>query len=140
MKHLLFLTAFLLPFITTAQDKNAQAIRSVLAAQSEAWNRADLDGYMQGYWDNDSLLFIGKSGPTYGYKATLERYRKSYATPEQMGQLRFTILQVKRLSPEYYSVTGKWELQRPAGDLSGYFTLLFRKIKGRWVIISDHSS
>ena len=95
---------------------------------------------MQGYWNHDSLLFIGKSGPTYGYKATLERYKKSYSTPEQMGMLYFTLLQIKGLSKEYYSVAGKWELKRATGDISGHFTLLFRKIKGQWLIVSDHSS
>jgi ketosteroid isomerase-like protein len=138
MKYLVFL--LLLPFTTLAQNKDEQAILKILDSQSEAWNRADIEGYMQGYWNDDSLVFIGKSGPTYGYKATMERYKKAYATPEQMGKLLFTILKVKRLSAEYYSVIGKWELARTAGDLNGHFSLLFRKIKGQWVIISDHSS
>ena len=95
---------------------------------------------MKGYWENDSLMFIGKSGVTYGYKNTLENYKKNYPDTAAMGKLTFTLIQVKRLSPEYYHVTGKWHLKRTIGDIGGHYTLLFRKIKGQWVIISDHSS
>ena len=95
---------------------------------------------MYGYWQSDSLLFIGKSGPKYGYATTLNNYKKGYPDTASMGKLHFDLLQLKRLSPVYYFVVGKWSLQRTAGDLQGYFTLLFRKIKNRWVIMADHSS
>jgi ketosteroid isomerase-like protein len=123
-----------------AGGKDEKAIRGVLSAQAEAWNRGSIDEYMKGYWNNDSLLFIGKNGPTYGYTNTLERYKKSYADTVQMGKLRFDILQVKKLSGKHYFVCGKWHLQRKVGDIGGSFTLVFKKIKGQWLIISDHSS
>lgn len=140
MKHILYLLLIstLLHACTAVNDE--QAIRSVLEKQSAAWNNGDIPGYMHGYWENDSLVFIGKNGPTYGYKATLERYLKFYPDAEAMGKLQFTLLQVKKLSAEYYSVIGKWELKRSIGDLAGHFTLLFRKINGEWVIVADHSS
>lgn len=124
----------------SAYSKDETAIRKVLEQQSAAWNRGDIDAYMTGYWNNDSLVFIGKNGPTYGYNATLQRYKSSYPDAEKMGKLNFTILQVKELSKEYYFVLGKWELKRSVGDLSGHFTLLFRHIGGRWLIVADHSS
>lgn len=123
-----------------AYGKDETAIRKVLEQQSAAWNRGDIDAYMTGYWNNDSLVFIGKNGPTYGYSATMQRYKSSYPDAEKMGKLNFTILQVKELSTAYYFVLGKWELKRSIGDLSGHFTLLFRYINGRWVIVADHSS
>lgn len=123
-----------------AYSKDEPAIRKVLEQQSAAWNRGDIDAYMTGYWNNDSLVFIGKNGPTYGYNATLQRYKSSYPDAEKMGKLNFTILQVKELSKDYYFVLGKWELKRSMGDLSGHFTLLFRHIAGQWLIVADHSS
>lgn len=116
------------------------AIRTVLNEQSAAWNRGDIEGYMSGYWHNDSLTFIGKKGITYGWQQTLDNYRKSYPGKAAMGQLQFDILQLKQLSVRYCQVTGRWHLQRKAGDLEGYFTLLFEKKNGQWLIISDHSS
>ena len=116
------------------------AVRNVLAKQNAAWNRGDVDAFMVGYWENDSLMFIGKSGVTYGYKNTLATYKKNYPDTTAMGKLTFTLIQVKRLSPEYYHVTGKYYLTRTIGDASGHFTLVFRKINGKWVVISDHSS
>lgn len=126
---------------TTAFAKtDREQILHVLDVQRAAWNSGSIDEYMQGYWNNDSLVFVGKNGPTYGYTATLERYKKSYSDAAKMGQLHFDILQVKQLSADYYFVLGKWALTRTAGDLSGSFTLLFRKIKGEWKIVADHSS
>ena len=108
--------------------------------QNAAWNRGDIDGFMKGYWENDSLMFIGKSGVTYGWTNTLKNYKKGYPDTAAMGKLTFTLIQVKKISKEYYHITGKWFLKRSIGDIGGHYTLLFRKINSRWVIISDHSS
>lgn len=123
-----------------AQSKDEQAIRQLLATQNAAWNRGDIDSFMKGYWENDSLMFIGKSGVTYGWTNTLNNYKKGYPDKANMGELTFTLVQVKKLSKKYYHVTGKWFLKRSVGDVGGHFTLLFRKMKGHWAIISDHSS
>lgn len=142
-KMKLFLSCFLMLFIfcnANAALKDEQQIKVVLQLQSEAWNKGDIDAYMKGYWNNDKLQFIGKNGPTYGYQQTLERYKRSYPDAETMGQLQFTLLEIKPLSASYYFVTGKWELHRKAGDISGYFTLLFKKFGSKWLIVSDHSS
>jgi ketosteroid isomerase-like protein len=137
----LFLVFFLLVTIQLfAQSKNELAIRNILDKQTAAWNRGDIDGFMKGYWENDSLMFIGKSGVTYGWTNTLKNYKKGYPDTAAMGKLTFTLIQVKKLSKEYYHFTGKWFLKRSIGDIGGHYTLLFRKINGRWVIVSDHSS
>ena len=94
---------------------------------------------MTGYWRSDSLMFIGAE-ITYGYDSTLARYQRRYPDRANMGQLRFEIVSLKSLSPNAYSVVGKWFLNRSAGDIQGHFTLLFRKINGRWYIVQDHSS
>ena len=140
MKLFLFAVAFGLSMTSLSQSKDEAAVRNVLATQNAAWNRGDIDAFMVGYWENDSLMFIGKSGVTYGYKNTLANYKKNYPDTTVMGKLKFTLIHVKQLSPEYFHVTGKYYLTRTIGDASGHFTLVFRKIKGTWVIISDHSS
>ena len=106
--------------------------------RGEFWVRCP--NVMKGYWNNDSLQFVGKNGVTYGYANTLNNYKKNYNSPDLMGQLHFNILQVKQLSAEYCFVLGQWFLKRKAGDVGGHYTLLFRKIKGSWCIVSDHSS
>ena len=141
MKRIIFFLAIML-FINTAftQSSDELAIKKILNQQSIAWNEGDIEKFMQPYWHSDSLMFIGKSGITYGWKKTLERYKKNYPDAAAIGKLDYTILHIKRLSVLYYSVVGKWHLARTIGDLSGYFTLLFKKIKNTWVIVSDHSS
>jgi len=140
MKSLFFTCFIALSLSVFSQPKDESEVRNVLAKQNAAWNRGDVDAFMVGYWENDSLMFIGKSGITYGYKNTLANYKRNYPDTATMGKLTFTLIQVKQLSPEYFHVTGKYYLTRTIGDASGHFTLMFRKINGKWVIISDHSS
>lgn len=123
-----------------SQSADERNIRQILDDQTKAWNRGDLQAFMKGYWENDSLMFIGKSGVTYGWTNTLNNYKKGYPDTASMGKLSFNIISVKKLSSEYYFVTGKWHLQRSIGDLNGHYSLVFRKINGQWVIIADHSS
>jgi ketosteroid isomerase-like protein len=123
-----------------AQTKDEMSIRNILQTQQKAWNTGDLSRFMKGYWKNDSLMFIGKSGVTYGWQKNLNNYKKRYPGIAAMGKLKFTLLHLKPLSAEYYFVTGKWHLTRSIGDLEGTFTLLFQKINGEWYIIADHSS
>jgi ketosteroid isomerase-like protein len=123
-----------------AQSKNESAIRQLLDRQTTAWNQGDVVSFMNGYWENDSLMFIGKTGVTYGWANTLNNYKKGYPDTTAMGKLSFTLISVKQLSKKYYHVVGKWFLKRSIGDLSGHYTLLFKKINGQWVIVADHSS
>src|SRR6188474_65253 len=127
--HILF---FLLVSFTDVigQSKDEIQIRNILTTQTHAWNRGDVKTFMKGYWENDSLMFIGKSGVTYGYKNTLANYKRNYPDTTVMGKLTFTLIQVKQLSPDYFHVTGKYYLTRTIGDASGHFTLMFRKING----------
>jgi ketosteroid isomerase-like protein len=140
MKSIVLFFSLLFCIASQAQTSEEKGIRKLLAVQTECWNKGDLEGFMQTYWKSDSLMFIGKNGVQWGWRKTLENYKKGYPDTAAMGKLSFQILQVKKLSPEYYFVVGKWMLARSIGDLSGHYNLLFRKIKGKWVIVADHSS
>ena len=141
MKRLLTLLTTV-TFLTTAsaQNKDEQIIRSILANQTREWNNGNIEAFMQGYWKSDSLLFVGKNGPSYGYQNALENYQKNYPDTVTMGKLSYNILKMEQLTPDRYFVLGKWMLKRSIGDVSGYYTLLFRKIGNQWVLVSDHSS
>lgn len=132
---LLFSYSFL-----AAQDHDIDAIRKVLAQQQQDWNSGKLEAFMQGYWKSDSLKFISSRGINYGWQATLDGYKKGYPTTEAMGKLTFTIISIEKLSDESAMVIGKWHLQRTKDEPQGHFTLLWKKIEGRWVIVADHTS
>ncbi len=140
MKSYILFVCLLITASAGAQSNDEMAIRQLLDQQTAAWNRGDIDRFMDGYWENDSLMFIGKSGVTYGWTNTLNNYKRGYPDTAAMGKLHFELLTVKRLSDEYYFVVGKWFLQRSIGDIGGHYNLLFRKINWKWVIIADHSS
>ncbi len=131
---------FVTTLLSAQANKDQKEIIDLLNRQTQSWNSGNLDNFMNGYWHSDSLMFVGKSGVTYGYTNTLNNYKKNYSDSAKMGKLFFEILQVKKLSAEYYWVLGKWFLKRSVGDIGGHYTLLFRKIKGQWMIIADHSS
>jgi ketosteroid isomerase-like protein len=134
------LLAFTGLLVQAQTAKDTDSIKALLNRQQNAWNNGQIEQFMNGYWQSDSLMFIGKSGINYGYQTTLENYKKNYPDTARMGKLQFTLLQIKPLSPQYYFVVGKWYLTRSVGDIGGHFTLVFRKIKGRWLIVADHSS
>jgi ketosteroid isomerase-like protein len=141
MKKLLFFAFTLANLTSLAQpNKEEAAIRSLLNNQTESWNKGDIKGFMQTYWKSDSLMFIGKTGVVWGWQQTLDNYKKGYPDTAAMGQLSFDIIQVKPLSDDHYFVVGKWMLRRTAGNLSGHYTLLLRRMKNGWKIVADHSS
>jgi ketosteroid isomerase-like protein len=141
MKPLLLFVFFLSSIYSSAQSKDEKQILAILENQTNAWNKGDIESFMKGYWQNDSLMFIGKSGVTYGYAQTLANYKKNYPDKDAMGILKFNLIKVTKLSGDAYYVIGKWHLTREKnGDIGGHYTLLFRKIKGKWVIVADHSS
>ena len=122
------------------ETKDSLAIIDILNKQEKDWNRGDIDEFMKGYLKSEKLVFSGSSGPIYGWKATLDRYKKTYSDKEKMGKLKFEILNVIALSPKVIQLQGKFNLTRSIGDAFGYFTLNWINVKNRWYIISDHTS
>lgn len=120
--------------------RDVAAIRSAMARQVEAWNRGDKEAFMEGYWRSDSLTFVSTRGLTRGWQQTLDGYKKGYPNAETMGKLTFTLLRVERLSKRSAYVVGKWHLARSIGDAGGHFLLIWKKMGGKWVIVTDHTS
>ena len=138
---LLFISlVFFFHLSASAQSKDEATIRKMMAEQVTEWNNGNIEGFMGGYWHNDSLMFIGSSGPQYGYNTTLARYKAKYPDVAHMGSLALNIVSIKKLSADYYFVIGKWGLKRTAGDVDGSFSLLIKRIKGELKIVVDHSS
>ena len=142
------LSMVILSFATTAlgqttptRDQQA-AIRTILQAQVEAWNRHDLEGFMAGYWNSPNLTFFSGAKETQGWQATLERYRKNYqAGDAEMGKLEFSDLQIEILGPQSAFVRGQFHLTLSNGKQPhGLFTLIFREFPEGWHIVHDHSS
>ncbi len=122
-------------------SQKKEDILQVMARQQNNWNAGDIERFMEDYLKSDDLQFIGSKGIVKGWQATKERYLKSYPDRATMGQLKFDILEVDFHSKKTAWVLGKWYLTRPEkGDVGGYFTLIFKKVKGKWLIVSDHTS
>jgi hypothetical protein len=128
-----------LNLVAQKQNKEVNQVLANMKMQEESWNKGDVRGFMDYYWNNDSLKFIGSKGITYGWQKTLDNYIKGYPNKEAMGILTFTILESTQLSETSIYVIGKWELkkEKPSG---GHFTLLWKKINNQWVIVADHTS
>lgn len=122
------------------KNKDIETVKSILLRQADDWNRGDLDAFMVGYWPSEKLQFIGGKGVTYGWQNTLERYKRVYPDRATMGKLKFDILEVQQISKKVIMLTGKYTLTRENDQPTGHFLLIWRKIKGDWMIIADHSS
>lgn len=137
------LIAFILLSLPIFAQSNIDAsdIHSVLHAQEKLWNEGKIEEFMDYYAKTEDLKFIGKSGVTQGWTATLKRYQTSYPNRETMGTLSFDIQEVDVTAGQTAWVLGRWNLKRPSlGDVGGYFTLLLKKIDGRWLVVRDHTS
>ena len=127
-------------FFSFAQSFAEKEIRDIMDQTAKDWSAGNIDEFMKGYWNSDSVMYVGGGKITYGYQNILSAYKRSFPDTASMGKLVFELLDVRELSPQYYLVTGRFFLTRTAGNAKGVFTLLFRKINGRWLIVYDHSS
>lgn len=125
---------------TGLQAQQQEEIVKALFESRDAWNEGNIEKYMETYWKSDSLLFVGSKGLTYGWEQTLKNYKKSYSTREMMGYLEFTVHKVDIFNDSSAFVLGGWKVVRQIGEIGGYFTLVWKKINGKWLIIIDHSS
>ncbi|HEV2912798.1 MAG TPA: nuclear transport factor 2 family protein [Pyrinomonadaceae bacterium] len=116
------------------------AVRAVLDAQVAAWNRGDIDAFMDGYWQSPDTIFVSGDTVTRGWQTVLDRYRKSYDTREKMGTLAFLEIEIKPLSHDTAIAFGRWQLARASDTPHGRFTLLLRRTPRGWRIIHDHTS
>jgi ketosteroid isomerase-like protein len=125
-----------------AEESPRTTILSVLGEQQAAWNRGDVEGFMQGYWNSPQLTFAGSGGITRGWQPVLDRYRRRYPDAQAMGHLDFSQLEVYPLGKDADAalVLGRWHLKRLSDEPGGVFTLVFRRFPEGWRIIHDHTS
>lgn len=139
MKQLTTVFLFLIILSCTNTTNDKETIVNVMKQQEKDWSDGNIDAFMQGYWQSDSLMFVGKNGIKYGWKNTLNNYKKSYPDKAAMGKLTFDLIQVNVTGNTAY-VLGKWDLTRENDNPNGYFALYWKKIDGKWVITIDHTS
>jgi uncharacterized protein (TIGR02246 family) len=150
MKRSLLCSLFIILLLTSmatrsnaqsaSDNKSIAAIRAVIEAQRDAWNKGDIEGYMDGYDRSDHTVFVSGDTVTHGWQTVLERYKKAYDTREKMGQLTFSDLEFTILSKDAAVVVGRWLLKRSKDEPHGRFTLIFKRTKQGWRIIQDHTS
>ena len=122
------------------EAKAVAAIRAVLDAQAEGWNRGDVDAYMDGYMRSPETVLVSGDSVTRGWQVVLDRYKKNYNSREKMGQLAFTEIEVNLLGKDAAMALGRWQLTRSGDKPHGRFTLIFRRTPQGWRIIHDHTS
>jgi uncharacterized protein (TIGR02246 family) len=122
------------------EPKDSAAIRAVLDAQRDAWNRGDVEGYMDGYERSEETVLVSGDNVTRGWQTVTDRYKKNYNTPEKMGTLTFSEIEITSIGKDGAIVLGRWHLKRISDEPHGRFTLVFRRTKKGWKIIHDHTS
>jgi uncharacterized protein (TIGR02246 family) len=123
-----------------ARDADRLAITKVFAEQTAAWNRGDIDSFLQGYWHSPELTFAGSSGVARGYDGVQARYKKNYPDRATMGTLDLSDLEIRFVGPDAALVLGRWHLQRAKGDIGGVTSIVMQRFLEGWRIIHDHTS
>lgn len=137
---LLLLLSMTSAFSQTKAAKDAKAIQAVLDAQCDAWNRGDIEGFMDGYERSEKTVFVGGDNVTRGWQTVLDRYKKNYDSREKMGTLTFSDLEITPMGNDSALVLMRWHLQRAKDEPHGRSTLIMRRTKQGWKIVHDHSS
>ena len=122
------------------ESRTVAAVRAVIDAQCEAWNRGDVAGYMDGYARSPNTVFVSGDEVTRGWQTVLDRYKKNYDSREKMGTLSFSVLEIRPMGTQTVIALGSWRLRRANDEPHGKFTLIFRKTKQGWRIVHDHTS
>jgi uncharacterized protein (TIGR02246 family) len=120
-------------------DDDRHAIEATLAAQRDAWNRGDLETFMQAY-TREHLVFTSGGNIRRGWDETLARYRERYAEGGNMGRLAFTDLEIRSVAPDAAVVLGRWEVSESQEAGRGVFTLVMVREGDAWRIVHDHTS
>jgi ketosteroid isomerase-like protein len=131
---------FVILFLPACTRPDEADVLQVLERQQRAWNAGSVDGFMEGYWNSEELTFVSGGTLTKGYATVLARYRRSYSSPERMGELSFSNVQASLLSATSAFVTGEWRLKRSTDEPWGRFTLLLKHMPEGWKIVYDHTS
>src|SRR5437660_12551578 len=126
--------------LAAAQTDTASEIRIVLESQQDAWNRGDIDAFMNGYSRSDETLFVSGDDVTRGWQKVLDRYKKKYSDRAKMGTLMFSNLEITPLSNDSAVALGSWKLNRANDQPHGRFSLIFRRFPEGWRIVHDHTS
>ena len=143
MKWILLAVLLLLPLTPAhALDTNGvqAAVRAVIVQQEKDWNAGNIENFMRGYLRSESTRFASGGNVTLGWQAVLERYQRTYGDKATMGKLTFSDLDISVVAEDGALAFGRWHLRREKDELSGLFTLLFRKTAEGWRIVHDHTS
>ena len=126
---------------TTVNYQTAkEEITTMMMQQAKDWSNGNLEAFMQGYIKSDNLKFVGSSGITYGWKQTIDNYKKRYPTKDHTGTLTFKLNDFDQLANDVFLVIGEFHLKRNVGDANGIFSIILKRIDGEWKIIADHTS
>lgn len=123
-----------------SHERDRAAITAILVTQQTAWNRGDVEAFLEGYWRSPELTFSGSSGTARGWEAVRARYHKTYADRESMGRLQFSELEFRFVGPDAALILGHWHLTRTKGDIGGVFSLVWQRFPEGWRIVHDHTS
>ena len=139
----------ILSFATNAQESQRpnkttnriiRSVQAVIDAQSAAWNRGDIEGYMDGYARSPNTVFVSGDTVTRGWQTVLDRYKKRYDSRDKMGTLTFSEIEIRPIGTDAAIVLGNWRLRRTNDEPHGKFSLFFRKTRQGWRIVHDHTS
>ncbi len=118
-----------------------QSITTVITDSQDAWNNGDLDKFMSFYAEDQGFTYASGKTIVRGRDNLYARYAERYGTDKSsMGKLNLKDLEITILGENAAMAFGQFEVLIKEQKYEGLFTLVLRKIDGKWLIVHDHSS
>ena len=125
----------------TFDEDDRRAVVEVLERQRDAWNRGDLDGYMEGYARTPALVFTSGGKIRRGWDEARAAYQQRYGQDRSgMGQLAFEIVDVQPVGADAAIVLGRWRLTDTPQAGGGVFSVILERRPEGWRIVHDHTT
>lgn len=116
-------------------------VTRMLQRSAEAWNRGNLDGFMEDYLRSSATTYLGSSGLVSGWEAIRARYAPLFEAGALRDSLRFEAVTARPLGDDYALATARFVLFREGAVTgSGPFTLVLWRTDEGWRIVHDQSA
>jgi ketosteroid isomerase-like protein len=128
--------------VPAAAATPAEEARNGFAQQRVAWNRGDLEGALDLYWNSPELTFVDGSGVRRGFAAFAADLRKDFAgRTDAMGSYAGEVLEARDVDADTGLLVVRWAITRDGRRLmGGVSTQLWERAGGRWRIVFEHAS
>jgi uncharacterized protein (TIGR02246 family) len=106
----------------------------------DAWNRHDLDAYLDGFLHSDDIVLVVDGETIRGWDLLSKAFHSGYPNKDEMGTVFFDRVQVQMLAPDLGFVLVWYSIAFPKKKQFGTDTIIVKKVAEGWREMISHTS